>query len=84
MCFSSISSDMAGNWLRERVYTEEIHLGTVIVLISGARVSLLKCVTYLVLNILATEHAESFKSAQIMVSFSDALWWIQVTLAQEK
>lgn len=44
------------------------------VLISGARVSLLKCVTYLVLNMLAVEHAESFKSAQIMVSFSgDAL-----------
>lgn len=39
------------DWERERVYTEEIHLGTVKVLISGTRVSFLKCDTYLVLNI---------------------------------
>jgi len=57
------------------------------VLISGAKVSFLKCDSYLVLNILEIEHAESFKSFQIMVSFSGGRSLVnssRLTLAQEK
>ncbi len=75
---------MAGNWLRERVCTEEIHLQGADLWNQGKVTQV--CDLFSLSSLFWSLYILSLLiSAQNMGSISeDALWWINVTSADEK